>query len=114
MGRNIVRRKTSKGKISSLEEVILWLLVSNELYGLEIIKGLSEATDGKYKLTFGSLYPTLSRLETKGMINSRWGDDKPNERRGARRKYYKISALGQAALLETQGTRERILQWRTT
>ena len=73
--------------LSALEEDIMTVLDFHELYGLQIIKAIEEASGGKRRLGVGSVYPTLHRLEKKGFVTSKWGDDRPEERGGARRKY---------------------------
>ncbi len=98
--------------LSSLEEDILTLLQSKELYGLDILKALEDATGGKRKIGFGSLYPTLHKLEKRGLLKARWGEDTPEERAGARRRYYKITAQGQSALRQVTQMRATLLQWK--
>ena len=48
-----------------------------------------------------SLYPGLNRLEKKGLISWRWGNEEEVSG-GARRKYYKITALGISTLKQVQ------------
>jgi DNA-binding PadR family transcriptional regulator len=100
--------------LSALEEDILTVLNFHELYGLQIIKAIEEASGGKRRLGVGSLYPTLHRLEKKGFVCSMWGDDHPQERGGARRKYYEITNLGRQVLQDTQQTRANLAQWQPT
>lgn len=68
------------------------------LYGLEILNELNRHRQEWYKkLSFGTLYPALDRLEKKELIEWQWGPD--NEKTGGgRRKYYRLSSLGQEAL----------------
>lgn len=68
------------------ERVILALLVSQgPSYGLELV----EISRGKLKR--GGIYVTMGRMEEKGLVTSRRGDD------GRRR--YRPTALGERALL---------------
>lgn len=97
--------------LSALEENIITVLNYHQLYGLQIIKAIEQASGGKRKLGIGSLYPTLHRLEKKGFVISQWGDDHPQVRGGARRKYYEITALGRQVLRETQQTRANLAAW---
>lgn len=99
-------------KISLLEELLLTLLMGRELYGLQIEKAVKEASEGKRQISFGSLYPTLHRLEKKELVKSHWGEDKPEERGGARRRYYIITGLGEMALREAQQIRTNLATWR--
>jgi PadR family transcriptional regulator PadR len=93
------------------EEIILTLIVGRELYGLELMKAIEETSEGKLKMKFGSLYPTLHRLEKKGFVTSRWGDERPEERGGARRRYYTTTGLGEKALHEVQRFRTNLAAW---
>ncbi len=98
--------------ISPLEEYVLILLTQRELYGLEIIEALQTVTEGRRRIGFGSLYPTLHKLEKRGLVQARWGEDTPQERQGARRKYYCITGQGQLALQETDRIRTQLALWR--
>jgi DNA-binding PadR family transcriptional regulator len=106
-----VMSSQEKFDLSALEEDIITVLDFHKLYGLQIIKAIEEASSGKRRIGVGSLYPTLHRLEKKGFIQSKWGDDHPEERGGARRKYYEITALGRKVLRETQQTRTNLAKW---
>lgn len=87
--------------LSALEQEVLTVLVTyqGELYGLEIKDAMEEASQkasgGRQSIAFGSLYPTLHRLEKKGLIRARWGDEQSG---GARRKYYSISESAEDVL----------------
>jgi DNA-binding PadR family transcriptional regulator len=89
----------SKTKLSALDEDILTVLLGRELYGLEILDQLNP--ERPIPITFGSLYPALNRLEKKGLLSWRWGDEN-DESGGARRKYYKVTGLGATTLDEVQ------------
>lgn len=93
--------------LSPLEEDILTALSGRELYGLQIIKKIAEASNERRKIGFGSLYPTLHKLDKKGFVKPRWGDEL-EETGGARRKYYKITVLGSEVLTDTQKFRSRL------
>jgi PadR family transcriptional regulator PadR len=106
------RNREPEYKLSRVEEEILTVLTGGRsLYGLEIITAVEEATKGRRRLGFGSLYPALHKLEKKSFLKSEWGDDKPEERGGARRKYYRLTALGQRVLRETADVRLRLATW---
>ena len=99
------------GELSRREETVLIALRNRELYGLQIIKALEQVTDGKRRIGFGSLYPTLHQLEKKGMVKSRWGDETPEEKGAARRKYYTITNTGERALREAEQVRNQLARW---
>jgi len=98
--------------LSRTEENILMALFGRPLYGLDIIRAVKEGSKGRCNLGFGSLYPTLHKLEKKGLVKSQWGDEKLEERGGARRRYYEVTALGQKALREIQDVRNNIAAWK--
>jgi PadR family transcriptional regulator PadR len=74
-----------------IDTIILRVLNDGDNYGYEIIKKISCYSGGKYELKEPSLYTSLKRLETQMLIASYWGD----ESQGGRRKYYKITPLGE-------------------
>ncbi|HHP7229934.1 MAG TPA: PadR family transcriptional regulator [Xenococcaceae cyanobacterium] len=84
------------------EEAILHTLMFQERYGLEIMNAIAEASNGKKTLSFSSLYPTLRKLEKRGFVTSRWGDETPEATTGARRRYYKITGNGLQAIEKKQ------------
>ena len=45
----------------------------------------------------GTLYPILIRFKSAGWLNDRWEDDEPVELGRPKRRYYKLTAAGQAA-----------------
>jgi PadR family transcriptional regulator, regulatory protein PadR len=95
-------------KLSAIDEDILTVLLGRELYGLEILNLLDEGRP--IPIGFGSLYPALNRLEKKGLVSWHWGDE-AEETGGARRKYYRVTALGVTVLREVQEYRQQ-LAWR--
>ena len=83
-------------KRGTLEMVLLKLLREREMYGYEIVTTVREETNGTLEWKEGSLYPALHKLESSGLIRSRW-QGKPGSRR---RKYYQLTPAGLAALDE--------------
>ncbi|MEM7063356.1 MAG: helix-turn-helix transcriptional regulator [Cyanobacteria bacterium P01_B01_bin.77] len=82
-------------RISAIDEDVLTALIGRELYGLEILDQLN--LDRPHQLRFGSLYPVLNRLDKKGLVSWKWGDE-VDASGGARRKYYKVTGLGAKSL----------------
>lgn len=77
------------------EAVILSILINGERYGREIRNEYEKRTEKKMPL--GSLYTTLTRMENYGFVDSRLGES-CHERGGNRRKYFKMTGLGERAL----------------
>lgn len=92
--------------LSQVEMVILSALVSKEQYGLEIIETVKKITDGELLLSLGGLYTTLHRMERKNLVCGRWGES-TEVRRGARRRYYSMTGVGELAIA---GARQRLLK----
>ncbi|HSX15793.1 MAG TPA: PadR family transcriptional regulator [Candidatus Saccharimonadales bacterium] len=71
---------------------ILLALSLKERHGYEIIKQIEDDSDGKIKLGPGALYTSIKQLRNRGLIlEVKHADD-------TRRRYYKLSASGLAAL----------------
>jgi DNA-binding PadR family transcriptional regulator len=80
-----------------LEIMILATLERGAAHGLEILRRLEEKGCGLLKLKEGSLYPALYRLEHAGEVESEW-EEEPHGRRGARRRFYRLTAAGKRKL----------------
>ena len=79
---------------SSSDSLLLSLLEQQPMYGYQIVKELEERSQGYFKFKEGTLYPALHRLEKSGLIIGYW-QTLPN---GRQRRYYNITATGQAKL----------------
>jgi DNA-binding PadR family transcriptional regulator len=76
------------------DTIVLGILSAGDAYGFEIYNTILARTGGEYELKETTLYSSYKRLEAEGCVEAYWGD----ERRGARRRYYRITEKGQAAL----------------
>lgn len=77
----------------TLQTIVLQLLEDNQrMYGYEITQRVKEVSDGKIQLTEGALYPTLHKMESKGLLTTE------KVHIGKRvRKYYTLTAEGKTA-----------------
>jgi PadR family transcriptional regulator, regulatory protein PadR len=98
-------------QLSNVDEAILIVMSSRELYGLQIVEAFNEASDGSRTINPGTLYPILTRLEVKKLISSRLHDGSTLAKGGSRRKLFKITDSGLLALSETQRFRNELRQW---
>jgi DNA-binding PadR family transcriptional regulator len=77
--------------------IVLGILsrLQEEHYGYSLREDLARRG---LEVNEGTLYPLLRRLESQGLLTSRWevGDGRP-------RRYYKISARGKRVLAEMSG-----------
>ena len=80
-----------------LEMAILASLWQSRLYGLEILRALSEKA--QLEVAEGTLYPILSRLKAEGLLDSEWVEAEA----GHPRKYYWLTAPGRRRAREMAG-----------
>lgn len=83
--------------LGEFEQLILWsvLRLGAEAYGVTI-QGEIEGRTAR-SVSPGSIYTTLGRLESKGLVRS-WLGESTAGRSGRRRKYYALEPEGAAAL----------------
>lgn len=86
------------------DSIILASLMEQDSYGYEINKKIKHCSDGMYELNEATLYTAFKRLEDSGFITSYWGDEATN----ARRKYYRITKLGEECYYRLMG------EWQTS
>ena len=79
--------------LGELEQVLLLALLrlGGDAYGAAIRAEILERTGRS--VTPGAIYPTLDRLEARGLLRSRMGGAMA-ERGGRARRYFKITAAG--------------------
>jgi len=76
----------------AIEYCVLALLQSEDRYGFEITRQLSEA-DGLVT-SEGTVYPLLTRLRNDGLVDTYWQESTE----GPPRRYYRITPYGKRAL----------------
>jgi PadR family transcriptional regulator PadR len=77
-----------------IDPIVLSVVARRDTYGYEMAKYVNEQTGGALELKEGTLYPALRRLEAEKLIEGYWG----TETGGPRRRYYRITKPGLAAL----------------
>jgi PadR family transcriptional regulator len=84
-------RELRKG---SAEVLIMSLLDERDRHGYELAKLIESRSGGALRFHVASLYPTLYRLERRGLIQGKW-----IERSGQRRRrFYRLTAEGHKML----------------
>ena len=91
MATNDPSRELKRG---SMELLILALIEDRPRHGYEIARLIEQRSEGALSFHVASLYPTLYRLEDKGLIEGRWVE-KAGQRR---RRYYRITSNGRKML----------------
>ena len=83
--------------------LVLAILAEGESYGYAILKRVRALSGGEIEWTDGMLYPLLHRLARLGHVTTEWRTSPE----GRRRKYYRVTDDGRAALAEQRR------QWET-
>lgn len=82
-----------------LELAILGLLKEQPMHGYQLSRVLGEALGGLWRVSYGSLYPSLRRLERDGAIEAAKTDE-ATKTKGRRKTVYAITERGEQLLLE--------------
>jgi DNA-binding PadR family transcriptional regulator len=69
--------------MTNKEILVLQALYNKELSGLQVIESIADIKG--QSLDIGSFYPVFQKLEEKGLIKSRWGTERSNDRAGAKK-----------------------------
>ena len=95
--------------LGTFEQMVLLAVVrlADEAYGRSVLREVELA--GSRTVAAGAVYATLDRLEAKGLLRSALGEGTA-ERGGRKRRFYRLTANGSAALNEAKSTMEAM--WR--
>ena len=78
----------------TIDLLVLSVLHEEDSYGYQISKSITEKSNGSFEIQEATLYLALKRLEKQEYVESYWG----KQTHGGKRKYYKMTTLGQAQL----------------
>jgi transcriptional regulator len=78
----------------TLDLLILKALSLDPLHGVGVSRRIAQITQGAFQVSFGSLFPSLHRMEEKGWVEAEWRASE-NKRRA---KYYRLTSSGRAQL----------------
>ena len=82
-----------------LELAILGLLKERPMHGYQLSRELTNQLGGFWRVSYGSLYPSLRRLERQAAVEPNAGPEAPTAGR-RRRTTYRITEKGEAMFLE--------------
>jgi PadR family transcriptional regulator PadR len=93
--------------LGELEQLVLLALLrlGQEGYGVTVREELTRHAGRAMSL--GTVYKTLIRLESKGLVTTHVGEPTP-ERGGRRKKHYAVTAAGRRALHRALGSLRRM------
>ena len=87
---------------------VLLALGDQALHGYGMMRSLEEKTEGRDTLLPGTLYTTLARMVTRGLLEAL--AEPPEEGADARRRYYRATALGRAVARAETARLARLLK----
>ncbi len=73
--------------------LLLSVLEEEPVHGYGLVDRLRERSEGAFDLAEGTVYPSLYRLERRGLVTSRW-----ETIAGRRRRVYALTSGGRSAL----------------
>jgi PadR family transcriptional regulator PadR len=78
----------------TLQLLILKTLSLGPLHGLGITRRLEQTTRGDFRVSLGSLFPSLHRMEQEGWIVAQWGRSENNRKA----RFYRLTPAGRKQL----------------
>ena len=82
----------------TLDLLVLKALSLEPLHGVGISRRITQITKEAFQVSFGSLFPTLHRMEEKGWVEAEWRLSDNNRRA----KYYRLTSAGRAQLKDEE------------
>jgi transcriptional regulator len=73
-------------------------------HGYAVAARLEQVSNGSIRLNMGTLYPSLMRLEQRGLIRGSWSTTENNRRA----RYYALTAAGRRRLADEKAVWDRI------
>lgn len=93
---------------------ILVALADRDHHGYSIMQDVTARTDGKVRLSAGTLYSAVRRMVEQGLIEELRDSPTP-QKDDERRRYYRLTRLGrQVALAEARRVNDMLAQARAT
>ena len=103
-------RNPPAGPLPDVVFHILVALADNERHGYSVMQEVTALTDGRVRLSPGTLYGAIQRMLEQGLIEEVRG---PKAAADERRRFYRITADGRhAAVAETERLRRLLAQAR--
>ena len=78
----------------TLDLLVLKALSLDPLHGVGISRRITQITKGAFQVSFGSLFPSLHRMEERGWVEAEWRSSENNRRA----KYYRLTSTGRTQL----------------
>jgi transcriptional regulator len=78
----------------TLDLLVLKGLSAQPLHGVGVMQRIEQMTSGAVRVSYGSLFPALHRMEERGWLTAEWRASETNRQA----KYYKLTAAGRRQL----------------
>jgi len=78
----------------TLDLLVLKALSLEALHGVGISRRITQITKGAFRVSYGSLFPSLHRMEERGWVEAEWRTSENNRRA----KYYRLTSSGRTQL----------------
>ena len=89
----------------TLDMLILKALSLGPLHGYGVIQRIRQMSGEMLDVEQGSLYPALYRIEQRGWVSSKWGDNET----GRRAKFYTLTKSGRRQLEAEEASWDRLV-----
>jgi PadR family transcriptional regulator PadR len=95
--------------LGDFEQLVMLAVMrlDDEAYGTSIREELKARAERE--VSPGAIFTTLERLESRGLVTSRYGEPTP-ERGGRSKRYYKLSTEGRRSLARSLRAVRRLMQ----
>jgi transcriptional regulator len=103
-------RQNTKLLRGTLDLLILKAVSLEPLHGVGIAGRIEQITRGAFRVSFGSLFPALHKMEERGWVKAEWRASENNRRA----KYYKLTAAGSRQMRAEEQDWNRIVAAMTT
>jgi transcriptional regulator len=104
-----MRKSNSDLLRGTLDLLILKALSLEPLHGVGISKRIRQVTGEAFQVSYGSLFPSLHRMEEKGWVAAEWRASENNRRA----KYYRLTAAGRRQAASEERDWNRVVELMT-
>ncbi|PYV12926.1 MAG: PadR family transcriptional regulator [Acidobacteria bacterium] len=94
----------------TLDLLVLKALSLEPLHGVGISRRITQITKGGFQVSFGSLFPSLHRMEERGWVEAEWRMSENNRRA----KYYRLTSSGRTQLKVEERDWNKVVKIMTT
>jgi PadR family transcriptional regulator len=94
----------------TLDLLVLKALSLEPLHGVGISRRITQITRGAFQVSFGSLFPSLHRMEEMGWVEAEWRMSENNRKA----KYYRLTSSGRTQLKVEERDWNKVVKIMTT